>query len=148
MPQWAARVQIVGSRFRAVGLAVRRVPEQTAPVKLALPAAALAVAVTLPSVVCAENPEQIVKRLKDEGGRCHYVLSICSDTARAEAALARLRTDVDHGDPATRAERIAAAEAKVARQVDLLTRAAAAVRQRQSGTPSCFRHCARLQDGH
>jgi hypothetical protein len=28
--------------------------------------------------------------------------------------------------------------------VDLLTRAAAAVRQRESGTPECFRHCERL----
>jgi hypothetical protein len=114
-------------------------------VKGALSALGLAVAVTVPSTTWAENPEEIVKRLRDEGGRCHYVLSICSDTVRAEAALARLRTGDDHGDPATRADRMAAAEAKVARQVDLLTRAAAAVRQRESGSPPCFRHCERLR---
>jgi hypothetical protein len=115
-------------------------------VKLVLSAAVLACAALLPVLARAENPEEIVKRLRDEGSRCHYVLSICSDTARAEAALARLRTESDHGDAATHADRLAAAEAKVARQVDLLTRAAAAVRQRSAGSPECFRHCERLKN--
>jgi hypothetical protein len=105
--------------------------------------AILAVVLLQAPLVRAEEPEVIVKRLRDDAGECHYVLSLCSDAVRADGALARLRTAGENGEPAP-PEQIAAAEARVAKQVDLLTRAAAAVRARHAEAPACFRHCARL----
>jgi hypothetical protein len=102
-------------------------------------------ALALPPLAGAEDVETIVKRLPNDGAECHYVLSLCSDADRAEAALARAHTDTTEAVE-TRAAKVATAKARVAKQLGLLTRAAAAVRARHDDVPACFRHCARLKD--
>lgn len=141
MPYRCGRTQ---TDFGGAGLAGDRDPEHTAGVRVLLPA--VAAALSLAAAAHAEDPDTIVTRLHSEGAECHYVLSICSDTVRAEGALARLRSANVDGDAAARNEGIAAAEARVAKQGDLLTRAAAAVRRKHSSVPGCFRHCERLKD--
>jgi hypothetical protein len=112
-------------------------------VRRLLPVVAFILSVASPAL--AEDPEVIVKRLRSAGAECHYILSICSDTVRAEGALARLQGGGAEGDK-SRDENLAAAETRVAKQIDLLTRAAAAVRQKHTAVPECFRHCERLRE--
>jgi hypothetical protein len=106
---------------------------------------AILLVLVLPPSARGEDVETIVKRLPNDGAECHYVLSLCSDADRAAATLARVRADTTEPEDA-RAAKVAAAEARVAKQVGLLTRAAAAVRARHDDTPDCFRRCARLND--